>query len=94
MILPDLDPPAWPAHPPGQLGAATYRAADLVDRAAVQLLAACGPFDPAAERLARLQTVLASWAEVDAAVRQLAAHVQAGALPSPANDADQVRASA
>lgn len=94
IVLGELEPPAFPSCPPGLLGVATVEAADLVDRAAVQLLTACAPYDPAAVRLARLQAFLAAWPAVEVAVRQLAAHVQAEGLPSPANDVDQVRASA
>lgn len=83
-----------PAHPPGELGAATYRAAVQVDRAAVQLLGACGPFDPAPARLAQLQAFLATWPAVQAAVQELAAEIQASALPAPANDTAPARASA
>lgn len=61
-----------PAEPPGALGRSTVEAAVLVDRFAVQLLAACGPFDPEAERLARVRGALAAWREVEDAVQELA----------------------
>jgi len=68
-----LAPEDGPAIPPDALGSATVSAALLVDRLAVQLLGACGPFDPAPERLARVRQVLAAWSAVELAVQELAA---------------------
>lgn len=83
-----------PAHPPGLVGEATHRAALLVDRAAVQLLAACGPYDPEDERLARLRAVLADWPAVVAAMQELGRALEVGPVLDVANDVGPSRASA
>lgn len=83
-----------PAHPPGPVGEATHRAALLVDRAAVQLLGACGPYDPAPERLARLKAVLADWPAVAAAIQELGRALEGAPVLDVANDVEPARARA
>lgn len=59
-------------YPPDDLGAATYRAAQLVDQLAVELLGACGRYDRAADRLARVDSFLKAWPDLERAVQELA----------------------
>lgn len=60
------------SRPTDTLGAVTVAAALKVDRAAIQLLAACAFGDPSVARLAQVRAALATWSEVQDAVQELA----------------------